>query len=147
MIREARVDDLDEVIALVRELAEYERAGHEVELERESFGRYLFGPQPSARVLLAETDGAIAGFALFFPTFSTWLGRPGLWLEELFVRPEARGRGIGKALLAAVAGFTDGRVEWAVLDWNEPAHGFYRRFGASPLDEWTTWRLPPSDRR
>lgn len=147
MIREARADDLDEVIALVRELAEYERAADAVELERESFGRFLFGPDPAARVLLDEENDAVTGFALFFPTFSTWLGRPGIWLEELFVRPEARGRGIGKALLAAVAERTDGRVEWAVLDWNEPAHGFYRRFGAAPLDEWTTWRLPPSDLR
>jgi GNAT superfamily N-acetyltransferase len=147
VIREADSADLDEVILLVGELAAYEQSAHEVELERESFGRHVFGPESSVRVLLAEEDGSVLGFALYFPTFSTWLGRPGIWLEELFVRPHARGRGIGRALLAAVAGRTEGRVEWAVLDWNEPAHGFYRRFGAAPLDDWTTWRLPPSDRR
>lgn len=147
MIREAGPADLDEIIALVRELAEYERAAHEVELERDVFGRHLFGSDRAARVLLAEEVDAVVGFALFFPTFSTWVGRPGIWLEELFVRPPARGRGVGRALLEAVAACTDGRVEWAVLDWNEPAHGFYRRLGATPLDEWTTWRLPPSGRR
>ena len=146
MIREAGPDDLDEIVTLVRELAEYERATHEVTLDPAEFGRHLFGDDPRATVLLAEEDDAVIGFALFFPTFSTWLGRPGLWLEELFVRPEARGRGIGRALLETVMSRTDGRVEWAVLDWNEPAHGFYRTLGATPMEEWTTWRVTPSDR-
>lgn len=146
MIREARAADLDEVVSLVRELADYERAAHEVTLDPAVFGRHLFGPEPAARVLLAEEDDLVVGFALFFPTFSTWVGRPGIWLEELFVRPAHRGRGIGAALFAEVAKLTSGRVEWAVLDWNETAHAFYRGRGAAPLDGWTTWRLPPSGR-
>jgi GNAT superfamily N-acetyltransferase len=143
VIRDATADDLDEIIALVRELAEYERAPGEVVLDREEFGRHVFGDGAVAHVLVAEHEGAVAGMALYFRTFSTWLGRDGLWLEDLFVRPQYRRHGLGGALLDEVRRRTRGRVDWAVLDWNTPAHGFYRSLGAHPLDEWTIWRWPP----
>jgi GNAT superfamily N-acetyltransferase len=142
-IRDARPDDLDEIIALVHELAEYERVPDEVVLNRDEVAHHLFGVEAVARALIAEHDGAVAGMALYFRTFSTWLGRDGIWLEDLFVRPEFRRRGMGRALLDAVRARTSGRVDWAVLDWNEPAHAFYRSIGAAPLDEWTIWRWPP----
>jgi GNAT superfamily N-acetyltransferase len=145
MIRPATAADTPVVAALIRALAEYERLSDRVVFEEDRLREYLFGPRPFAEVLLAEEDGAVVGFALFFPTFSTFLGRPGLWLEDLFVRPEHRGRGHGKALLAAVARRAVergcGRLEWAVLNWNEPALGFYRALGAGPLDDWTVYRL------
>lgn len=124
-IRPAAVDDLDEILDLVRELADYERLADEVSFDAAEFGRHLFGPEPAAAVLLAEWGSDVAGFALWFRTFSTFLGRPGIWLEDLFVRPAFQGRGIGRALLSDLRGRTAGRVEWAVLDWNEPAKGFY----------------------
>jgi GNAT superfamily N-acetyltransferase len=145
-IRAATPADLDTIIALIHALAEYEREPDAVVLDRETLRAHLFGPHPAAEVLIAETpDGAVAGFALFFQTFSTWLGRPGTWLEDLFVRPESRGQGYGKALLSAVARTAlergHGRFEWSVLDWNEPAIAFYRALGAVPMDEWTTYRV------
>lgn len=145
-IRAAVPGDLDTIIALIRALADYEREPDAVVLDRDALHEHLFGPRPAAEVLIAETpEGAVAGFALFFQTFSTWLGRPGTWLEDLFVYPELRGRGYGKALLGAVARIAvergHGRFEWAVLDWNAPAIAFYRALGAVPMDEWTTYRV------
>lgn len=143
-VRPATRADLDEILDLVRELAEYERLAHEVVFDAQEFGEHLFGADPVARVLLAETDdGETVGFALCFRTFSTFLGRPGIWLEDCFVRPGHRGRGHGRRLLEAVRTLTDARVEWSVLDWNEPAHGFYRALGAAPMEDWTTWRWLP----
>ncbi len=143
-IRPAAAEDLDEVLTLVRELAEYERMADQVTFDDVTFGRHLFGPDSVAGVLLAECGSEVAGFALWFRTFSTFLGRPGIWLEDLFVRPAFRDRGIGRALLADLRGRTEGRVEWAVLDWNEPAKAFYRRLGAAPLEGWEIFRWPPA---
>lgn len=143
-IRDATPADLPEVVALVRELAAYEREPEAVVLDEETFAHHVFGPEAVASVVLAEAaDGSVAGFAVYFRTFSTWLGRSGIWLEDLFVRPEHRRSGTGRALLDAVRARTDGRIEWAVLDWNTPAHEFYRALGAEPLQEWTIWRWPP----
>jgi GNAT superfamily N-acetyltransferase len=142
MIRDAERDDLDEILALVRELAEYEREPESVVFEREEFARHLFGVDPVARALIAEHAGAVAGFALYYRTFSTWLGRDGIWLEDLFVRPRSRRLGLGRELLDALRVRTSGRVEWAVLDWNAPAHEFYRSIGAVPVDGWSIWRWP-----
>jgi len=140
-IREAAESDLDEIAALIRELAEYERLSHEVVFDPADLRLHLFGPSPVARVLMAETDeGEVAGFALYFPTFSTFLGKPGLWLEDLFVRPQHRKRGYGLALLQRLRELSDGRVEWAVLDWNEPSIRFYRALGAEPVEGWTRYR-------
>ena len=140
-VRDATPDDLAEICALIRDLADYERLAHEVELDEAEVGRHLFGDDPSAAVLIAETDdGAVAGMALWFRTFSTFLGRPGIWLEDLFVRPEHRGRGLGLALLEALRARTDGRVEWAVLDWNESAIAFYEALGARPVEGWIRYR-------
>lgn len=145
-LRFATEADLDTIIALIRGLAEYEREPDAVTLDREELREHLFGPRPRAEVLLAETDeGETAGFALYFHSFSTWLGKPGIYLEDLFVREPFRGRGFGRALLAELARIGlkrgCGRLEWAVLDWNEPAIGFYRALGAVPMDQWTTYRL------
>jgi GNAT superfamily N-acetyltransferase len=143
-IRDATPADLDEICALIVELAEYERAADEVAFDRDEVERHLFGPEPAAHVLIAEDDaGTVVGMAMWFRTFSTWVGRPGIWLEDLFVRPEHRGGGHGRALLEAVMARTDGRVEWAVLDWNEPAIGFYESLGAHPVDGWTRYRWLP----
>lgn len=118
---------------------------HEVVATEASLQQWLFGPRPAAEVLLAELDGAPAGFALFFHNFSTFLGRPGIYLEDLYVRPEHRGQGVGRRLLAELAHLAVtrgcGRLEWAVLDWNESAIGFYRALGAVPQDEWTVFRM------
>jgi GNAT superfamily N-acetyltransferase len=143
VIRDATPVDLDVILALVQELAEYERSTDEVVFDRDEFARHVFGPTAVAQVLLGEVDGEVAGMALFFPTFSTWLGRRGLWLEDLYVRPAHRRHGLGRALLDAVRARTDGRVEWAVLEWNTPAHEFYRSLGAAPMGEWRTWRWSP----
>lgn len=145
-LRPAREADLDTIIELIHALAEYEREPDAVRLDPDELRRHLFGSHRYAEVLLAETEAAEnAGFALFFPNFSTWEGKPGIHLEDLFVRPAFRGQGYGRALLAAVAGLAVergcARLEWAVLDWNEPAIGFYRRLGAAALEEWTTYRL------
>lgn len=144
-IRSARPEDGLLVLSFIRELAEYERLAHEVVATEADLREWLFGPDAVAEVLLCEDGGEAVGFALFFRSFSTFLGRPGIWLEDLFVRPEHRGRGHGRALLAALARLTVdrgyGRLEWAVLDWNEPAIGFYRALGADAMDDWTTFRL------
>lgn len=144
-IRAATPADLSALLGLVRELAEYERLAHEVVADEEGFRAALFGPAPVAAALLAEVDGAANGYCLWFTTFSSFLGRPGIWLEDLFVRPSWRGRGVGRALFARLAALAVergcGRLEWAVLDWNESAQAFYRRLGAAPNVEWSVWRL------
>ena len=143
-IRAATPDDLDEICALIVELAEYERLAHEVEFDREVVGEHLFGDKTVASVLIAETDGGeVAGMALWYRTFSTFLGRPGIWLEDLFVRPQHRGSGYGVALLQELRSLTDDRIEWAVLDWNEPSIRFYRALGAEPVEGWTRYRWLP----
>ncbi|WP_019633227.1 GNAT family N-acetyltransferase [Actinomadura atramentaria] len=145
MIREATPDDLPHILRLIRDLAEYERALHEVRATEDDLRRHLFGPGAVASALVAEQDGAPVGFALWFRTFSTWLGKPGIHLEDLYVHPEARGGGHGRALLAELARIAVergyGRVEWAVLKWNAPAIGFYESLGAERQDEWAVYRL------
>ncbi|MFN0146627.1 MAG: N-acetyltransferase family protein [Dehalococcoidia bacterium] len=145
-LRPARPSDLDTIIELIHALAEYEREPEAVKLDRETLRRHLFGDRPYAEVVMAETgEGASAGFALFFHNFSTWEGKPGLYLEDLFVRPKYRGQGFGKALLVELARIAIergcARLEWSVLDWNEPSIAFYKAFGAVPMDEWTTFRV------
>ena len=146
-IRPATADDLAEIAALIRELGAYEELAHEIEwTDAEQLAEHLFGPSPTAHVLIAETDaGDVAGMALWFPTFSTFLGRPGIWLEDLFVRPTFRGGGYGKALLTALMAMSPGRVEWTVLDWNQPSIDFYRALGAEPVDGWTRYRWVSPD--
>lgn len=144
-IRSAVPADLPLICALIRDLAEYERLAHEVRFDEARLGEHLFGPRPMAEVLVGEVDGQSQGFALFFHNYSTFEGRPGIYLEDLFVRPEARGAGLGRGLLAELASIAVNRgcarLEWSVLDWNESAIGFYRRLGARPLDEWTVMRV------
>jgi GNAT superfamily N-acetyltransferase len=144
-IRPARVEDVPVILELIRELASYERAPDEVTATEEQLVDVLFGERPAAEVLLAFEGKSSVGFAVFFYNFSTWLGRPGLYLEDLFVKPEKRGKGYGRALLIELAKIARdrgcGRMEWAVLDWNEPAIKFYRALGAKPMDEWTVFRL------
>ncbi|HTL86971.1 MAG TPA: GNAT family N-acetyltransferase [Acidimicrobiia bacterium] len=140
IVCDAEPRDLDEILALVRALAEFEREPDAVVFDRDEFARHCFGDDPVARVLIANEEEAVAGFALYYRTFSTWLGRDGIWLEDLFVRPEYRRKGCAQALLAELRRRTSGRVEWAVLDWNEPAHEFYRSIDATPVDGWTIWR-------
>ena len=140
-IREAGPDDLDAIASLIRALADYERLAHEVVFDRADLDRWLFGERPAARVLLTDDpSGRAVGMALYYVTFSTFLGRPGIWLEDLFVLPEWRGQGRGSALLEAVRARTDGRVEWSVLDWNQSAIDFYHRMGARPVAGWTRYR-------
>jgi GNAT superfamily N-acetyltransferase len=145
VIRNAVPADVPTIAALIRELAEYEHLTHEVVLDETVLERHLFGPRPYADVLIAEADDEPVGFALFFHNFSTFLGRPGIYLEDLFVRPGARGRGLGTALLVALGRLARerdcGRIEWAVLDWNEPSIAFYRSLGAAPKEEWVLYRL------
>jgi GNAT superfamily N-acetyltransferase len=151
-IRPARPDDCETIANLVRELAVYEKLERFAKATAEDFRVNLFGPRPYAEAIMAEVDGEPVGLALGFPTFSTFRGQPGFYLEDIFVRPEHRGRGIGKALLASIAKLTRergcGRLEWSVLDWNAPAIGFYRALGARPMDEWTVYRIDdgPLDR-
>jgi GNAT superfamily N-acetyltransferase len=141
LLREAQPDDLQEICKLIDELAAYEHLQDEVAFDPEQVQRKLFGPDPAARVLLAITEhDEVAGMALWYRTFSTFLGSDGIWLEDLFVRPEHRNRGYGRALLTRLRELTDGRVEWAVLDWNTPAIDFYRKLGASPVEGWTRYR-------
>jgi GNAT superfamily N-acetyltransferase len=133
------------VLSFVRQLADYEKLTHMVTASEEGLRDALFGPHPGAEVLLAFAGGAPVGFAVYLHNFSTFLGRRGLWLEDIFVRPDSRGRGYGKALLLAVARIAHergcGRFEWAALDWNTPAWEFYRALGATPLEDWTMFRV------
>jgi GNAT superfamily N-acetyltransferase len=144
-IRAAAGHEMPQVLAFIRELAVYERLEHEVVASVADLSAALFGPHRYAEVVFACLDGVPVGFALFFHNFSTFLGKPGIYLEDLFVRPAARGHGIGKRLLAwlATTALERGcaRLDWAVLDWNEPALGFYRSLGAVAQDQWTTFRL------
>jgi GNAT superfamily N-acetyltransferase len=144
-IRPARIEDVPTILQLIRDLAAYERAPDEVVATEEQLVDVLFGERPVAEVLLAFEAESPVGFAVYFYNFSTWLGRPGLYLEDLFVKPEERGRGYGRALLVALAKIARdrgcGRMEWAVLDWNEPAIKFYHALGAKPMNEWTVFRL------
>jgi len=147
-IRPAAPADIDLIAELIRALAEYERLSGEVRFEPDELARHLFGPRPHAEVAIGEVDGRPEGFALYFHSFSTFEGRPGIYLEDLFVRPAARGQGLGKALLSHLAAVAVergcARLEWAVLDWNEPAIGFYRSVGAAALEDWTTMRVSGS---
>jgi GNAT superfamily N-acetyltransferase len=133
------------IAELIRALARFEKLEHEVTMTEELLDKALFGPHPYAETLLAEEDGSAIGFALFFHSFSTFLAKPGIYLEDLFVLEEHRGRGIGRALLARLASIAVerdcGRLEWAVLDWNRDAIEFYERLGAKPNSEWTVYRL------
>ncbi len=144
-IRPAVPGDEPLVLRFIRELADYERLADQVVATPQDLQRALFGPRPYAEVLFACLDGEPVGFALFFHNFSTFLGKPGIYLEDLFVLPAARGHGVGRALLAYLARLTlergGARLDWSVLDWNEPAIGFYRTLGAVPLDDWTVFRL------
>lgn len=145
MIRDATPADSADLLRLIRGLAEYEREPTAVETTEEDLHRALFGEHPTVFALVAEDSGSPVGMALYFHTFSTWTGRPTLYLEDLFVEPAHRGRGWGQALLQGLAeravGSGCARMEWSVLDWNEPAIGFYRAFGAVPMREWTVYRL------
>ena len=145
MIRFATPDDVPAILRLIRDLAEYERALHEVKATEEQLRASLFGADPKAFAHVAEHDGRVVGFALWFLTFSTWNGTHGIYLEDLYVDPDVRGHGYGRALLTELARIADergyGRVEWAVLDWNTPAIGFYEALGARPQDGWTVYRL------
>ena len=144
-LRRAEERDVGVILGFIKELADYERLSHEVVATEELIQRHLFGERPVAESIIAEYNGAPAGFALFFHSFSTFLGKPGLYLEDLYVSPNLRGNGIGKALLNHLAQLAIerdcGRVEWAVLDWNEPAIKFYESIGAAPLAEWNVYRL------
>ena len=144
-IRTTTEADVPVILSLIRELAEYERAPDAVVANEAGLREVLFGPQRSAEVLLALEEGEPAGLAVYFYNFSTWLGRPGLYLEDLFIRPSVRGKGYGRALLERLALIARergcGRMEWAVLDWNDPAIQFYKKLGAEPMKEWTVFRL------
>ena len=144
-IRPATSADLPLIAQFIRDLADYERLAHEVRFDEAVLSERLFGVRPYAEVLIGEVDGAAQGFALFFHNFSTFEGKPGIYLEDLFVRPEARGAGLGKAFLQRLAQLAVerdcARLEWWVLDWNEPAIRFYKALGAKPMDEWTTFRV------
>ena len=145
MIRPATPADVPTIARLIGALAEYERLSHEVILDERDLSAHLFGPRPYCECLVAEDAGTPVGFALFFHNYSTFLARPGVYLEDLFVLPAYRGRGYGKGLFLAVARLAAARgcvrFEWAVLDWNEPAIGFYKALGAVPMGDWTVMRL------
>ena len=144
-IRGTTEADLPVILRLIRDLATYEREPNAVVATEPGLREVLFGPNRAAEVLLALENSEPVGFAVYFYNFSTWLGRPGLYLEDLFVRPENRGKGYGRALLERLAQIAKqrgcGRMEWAVLDWNDPAIQFYRKLGAKPMEEWTVFRL------
>ena len=144
-IRSATPADISLIGQFIRDLAEYEKLAHAVRFDEAVMAQKLFGPRPFAEVLIGEIDGTPQGFALFFHNFSTFEGRPGIYLEDLFVRPDARGSGLGKALLAKLAALAVerdcARLEWSVLDWNTPAIDFYKALGARPMDEWTVYRV------
>jgi GNAT superfamily N-acetyltransferase len=145
VIRPAHPDDVPAILALIGELATYEREPDAVTATEADLTAALFDARPAVFGLIAQDGDAVAGFALWFLNFSTWVGRHGIYLEDLYVRPEFRGHGHGRDLLLELARIADergyGRVEWSVLDWNEPAHRFYESLGAVPMQEWTTWRL------
>ena len=144
-IRPARPEDVPTIVELIRGLAVYEKLEDECHADAAALHEHLFGATPRCEVILAEDAGAVAGFALFFHNYSTFLTKPGIYLEDLFVKPELRGSGIGRALLSRLARLAVergcGRLEWSVLDWNTPAIGFYERLGARPMNEWTVFRL------
>ncbi|WCT77172.1 GNAT family N-acetyltransferase [Novosphingobium humi] len=144
-IRPASPEDIPLIAQLIRDLAEYEKLSHEVRFDEAALKQHLFGPHPMAEVVIGQIDGAPQGFALFFHNFSTFEGRPGIYLEDLYVRPAARGSGLGKALLLHLAALAQergcARLEWSVLDWNTPSIEFYRRMGAKPMEQWTVMRV------
>ena len=144
-LRAATPADCDAIADLIMELAIYEKLAHEAKATGDGLRAQMFGPRPYAEAIVAEVDGRVVGFALFFHSFSTFNCKPSLYLEDLYVKPEYRSRGLGKALFtacAALAGERDcGRMEWSVLDWNEPSIGFYRSLGARPMSDWTVYRL------
>jgi len=144
-IRPATPADLSLIAQFIRDLADYEKLAHEVRFDEATLGDRLFGARPYAEVVIGELGGAPQGFALFFHNFSTFEGKPGIYLEDLFVRPDARGSGLGKALLAHLAKLCKerdcARLEWWVLDWNTPSIGFYQSLGAKLMDEWTVMRV------
>jgi GNAT superfamily N-acetyltransferase len=145
VIRVALPEDSATILTFIKDLAEYEKLSHEVVADEARLRATLFGERPAAEVIIAELPGAPVGFALYFQSYSTFLGKPGLYLEDLFVRPAARGKGVGRALMSALARIAVqrdyGRFEWSVLDWNEPAIRLYRSIGAAPMDQWTVQRL------
>ena len=144
-IRSATERDAALILDMIKALAEYEQLAHAVAATERTIRESLFGPRPAAEVIVAEVGGDPAGFALFFHNYSTFLAQRGLYLEDLFVKPAYRGRGVGRALLERLAAIAVdrqcGRFEWSVLDWNAPAIGFYKKLGAVPLDEWTIFRV------
>ncbi|WP_337846397.1 GNAT family N-acetyltransferase [Sphingomonas sp.] len=144
-IRQAGEADFNLVADFIRKLADYEKLAHEVRFDDATLHRHLFGPCAAAEVLIGEVDGVASGFALYFQTFSTFEGKPGIWLEDLFVEPHARGAGLGRALLSRLAALViergGARLEWNVLDWNELGKGFYRSIGAGHVDGWERWRM------
>ncbi len=144
-IRPARPGDEPIVLRLIKALAEYEKLAHQVVATEADLTESLFGPRPYAEAIIGYADGAPVGFAVYFHSFSTFWGRPGIYLEDVFVEPEWRGRGLGRRLLAHVARVAVERgcrrMEWSVLDWNAPSIGFYKSLGARPMDEWTVYRL------
>jgi GNAT superfamily N-acetyltransferase len=144
-IRPATAADVPTILALISELAAFERLSHEVVATEDGLREALFGARPGAEVVIGQLDGEVVGFALFFPNFSTFLGRPGMYLEDLFVRPKFRGQGHGEQLLRHLARIclerNYGRLEWSVLDWNQRAIDFYKALGARPMDEWTVFRV------
>jgi GNAT superfamily N-acetyltransferase len=146
-IRVARAEEsqIPLILSFIRKLAEYERLSHKVTVDEELLRKSLFGPKPAAEVVIAYWGEEAAGFAVYFHNFSTFAGRPGIYLEDLFVEPAFRGKGIGKSLLVYLAKLAQergcARLDWSVLDWNEPAKSFYRKLGAEPLEDWTTYRL------
>jgi GNAT superfamily N-acetyltransferase len=145
VIRSARPEDVPQIYALIRELAEYERSLAEVVATQDQVASSLFGPEPAVFAHVAEHEDSVVGFALWFLNYSTWLGTHGIYLEDLYVTPAMRGSGLGRALLAELAGICVQRgyerLQWWVLDWNSAAIGFYRSLGAVPMDEWTVYRL------
>jgi GNAT superfamily N-acetyltransferase len=144
-IKPASIEDTSTILSLIKELAEYEKLSHEVVATEQILNETLFGDKPGAEVILGYLDNTPVSFAIFFHNFSSFLGRSGIYLEDLFVKPESRGKNIGQKMLAYIAKIAKdrnaGRLEWSVLDWNEPAIGFYQRMGAKAMDEWTVYRV------
>jgi len=145
MIRSASAGDVEDLVQLIHDLAEYERSPGSVEITADALRGALFGPSPTVFAHVAEVDGRVVGMAIWFLTFSTWTGRHGIYLEDLYVKPEARQSGVGRALVTALATLADAagyrRIDWSVLTWNDTALRFYRSLGARPMDEWVGYRL------